>query len=66
MGCKSSPLIWCRIAGAAARLAQGMFPDGRIRIQTYIDDPAGPVVGTLEERGDMVCCVLLLQFAGGD
>ncbi|CAK0883768.1 unnamed protein product, partial [Prorocentrum cordatum] len=44
-GGKASPLVWARVASAAARTAQALTLSGGLRLQLYVDDPALAVQG---------------------
>ena len=59
-GLASGPLLWGRLAASAARFAQAIFGPGELRIQTYVDDPAGVVHGsTPEDRSKLIGMYLL-------
>ncbi|CAK0908047.1 unnamed protein product, partial [Prorocentrum cordatum] len=44
-GGKANPLVWARVASAAARTAQALTLSGGLRLQLYVDDPALAVQG---------------------
>ena len=49
-----------RLAASAARFAQAIFAPGELRVQTYVDDPAGVVYGkSKEERNKLIAIYLL-------
>ena len=45
-GGKTFPLVYARPASFAARTAQALVPQDRVRSQLYVDDPAIAMVGT--------------------
>ena len=55
----AAPLLWCRVAAAACRLAQAIFLPHELRIQCFVDDPAMAVYGTLEQREWLLGTLLL-------
>ena len=59
-GLACGPLLWGRLAASAARFAQAIFAPGELRVQTYVDDPAGVVYGkSKEERNKLIAIYLL-------
>ena len=65
-GLASGPLLWGRIAASAARFAQATFASDELRLQTYVDDPAGGVAGqTRNVRTRLLTILLLLLRALG-
>ena len=49
-GMAAAPLLWGRVASAAARIAQAAFREGELRIQVFVDDPAVAVAGSIYIR----------------
>ena len=45
-GGKTFPLVYARPASFAARTAQALMPQDRVKSQLYVDDPAYASVGT--------------------
>ena len=65
-GLASGPLLWGRLAAATSRFAQAIFAAHELRIQTYVDDPAGVVAGnTFEDRTRLLVILLLFLRALG-
>lgn len=67
-GLASGPILWGRLAAAAARFGQSMFRPEELRVQVYVDDPAGAVCGpTRAARTRSITSLLILwQVLGFD
>ena len=59
-GMATAPLIWGRVAAAAARIGQAAFGPNELRIQMFVDDPAVVAQGSLQQRRRSVGLLLLL------
>ena len=59
-GMTTAPLLWGRVAAAAARIAQAAFRQEEVRIQIFVDDPATAVAGSLDTQRHLVGLLLLL------
>lgn len=65
-GHRGAPLQWCRLAALATRLAQLGWHPGRLRLNTYVDDPAAASwAPTLPEALRQLDCIWLLWAALG-
>ena len=65
-GLASGPLLWGRLAASASRFAQAIFAPEELRLQTYVDDPAGAVAGeTVQERTRLLVILVLFLRALG-
>ena len=59
-GLACGPLLWGRLAAFASRFTQAIFQPGELRVQTYVDDPAGIVYGHSGDHRDKLLTIFLL------
>ena len=64
-GMAGAPLVWCRIAAAATRIAQACFLPEELRLQVFVDDPAVAVRGSRSTRSWLIGALLLLWTTMG-
>ena len=64
-GLAGAPLIWSRLAAAAARLAQAAVCHRRARLQLYLDDPIIALSGPSELRSRNAALILWCWLALG-
>ena len=64
-GMATAPLLWGRVASAAARIAQAAFREGELRIQVFVDDPAIAIAGDESKRKRLAGMLLLIWAAPG-
>jgi len=62
-GLASGPLLWGRHAALASRLGQSVFEPWELRIQTFVDDPAGVVAGRTRGERSKLFTILLFFWA---
>ena len=60
-GSKSAPLVWSRIAAAAARMGASVLRArledlAKGKMQLYLDDPFMTLIGTLAQRNKSLVC----------
>ena len=64
-GMSTAPLLWGRVAAAAARLAQAAFLEHELWIQVFVDDPAVAIAGDESKRRRLAGMLLLIWAALG-
>ena len=64
-GMVTAPLIWGRVAAAAARIAQATFAPHELRVQMFVDDPAIVIGGPERVRRRLGGLLLLLWTVMG-
>jgi hypothetical protein len=60
-GSRNGPQLWGRIAALLGRFSQSLFPQDRMRLQIYTDDPIGTLRGLPAQRRRM-CAVLVVAW----
>ena len=64
-GYKTAPLLWSRVAALLSRLIQSAVPGSTGQHQTYLDDAAWVLQGSLAERNDTLAFILYTMAALG-
>lgn len=64
-GYKTAPLLWSRVAALVSRLLQSTIAGGQGQHQTYLDDSAWVLQGSLKERNETLAFILYTMAALG-
>ena len=64
-GYKTAPLLWSRVAALLSRLIQSVVPGAEGQHQTYLDDAAWVLQGSLVERNSTLAFILYTMAALG-
>ena len=64
-GYKTAPLLWSRVAALLSRLIQSAVPGSVGQHQTYLDDAAWVLQGSLAERNETLAFILYTMAALG-